>query len=93
MAGFYRSGYTDADGNKKYMVVTQFEATDCRRCFPCWDEPNLKATFDVTLIVPVNRTALSNMNVIQEEKLENSMKSVRFSTTPIMSTYVHYNSL
>jgi aminopeptidase 2 len=38
MAGFYRSGYTDSNGNKKYLVVTQFEATDCRRCFPCWDE-------------------------------------------------------
>ncbi len=38
MAGFYRSGYTDSNGSKKYLVVTQFEATDCRRCFPSWDE-------------------------------------------------------
>lgn len=37
MAGFYKSSYT-LDGVKKNMVVTQFEATDCRRCFPSWDE-------------------------------------------------------
>jgi aminopeptidase 2 len=38
MAGFYRSSFKDEMGNKKYMFVTQFEAVDCRRCFPCWDE-------------------------------------------------------
>ncbi len=38
MAGFYRSEYADIMGAKKFMVVTQFEATDCRRCFPSWDE-------------------------------------------------------
>lgn len=37
------------------------QATDARRAFPCWDEPAIKATFDITLIVPKERVALSNM--------------------------------
>jgi aminopeptidase 2 len=53
-------------------------------------QPNLKATFDVTLIVPENRTALSNMPVVKDVKLEanTGLKSVSFATTPIMSTYL-----
>ena len=45
----------------KFCAVTQFESTDARRCFPCWDEPALKATFDATLVVPKDLVALSNM--------------------------------
>ena len=41
--------------------MTQFEPTDARRCFPCWDEPSLKATFGMTLTVADDRVALSNM--------------------------------
>ncbi|KAJ3214021.1 Aminopeptidase 2 mitochondrial [Dinochytrium kinnereticum] len=91
MAGFYRSSYTDKDGNKQHMVVTQFEATDCRRAFPSFDEPALKAVFDVTLVVPTHLTALSNMNAIGEELVEEDgkkLKAVTFATTPIMSTYL-----
>lgn len=38
MKGFYRSKFKGLDGEDKYNGVTQFEATDARRCFPCWDE-------------------------------------------------------
>ncbi|RKO85972.1 peptidase M1, membrane alanine aminopeptidase, partial [Blyttiomyces helicus] len=91
MAGFYRSLYTDQAGVQKFMVVTQFEATDCRRALPSWDEPNLKATFAVTLNVPVDRTALSNMNQTAEKEVVingKTLKSVTFATTPKMSTYL-----
>jgi aminopeptidase 2 len=73
------------------MVVTQFEATDCRRAFPCWDEPALKATFDVTLNVDPAHTALSNMNQIKETEITKNgkvLKSCTFAKTPLMSTYV-----
>lgn len=90
MAGFYRSKYIDNNGNEKYMVTTQFEATDARRAFPCGDEPSLKATFDITLHVPRNLTALSNMPIIEErDHYDNyDLKTVRFQQTPIMSTYL-----
>ena len=50
MAGFYRSEYKSVEGEKRIMASTQFEALDARRCFPCWDEPARKATFELTLV-------------------------------------------
>lgn len=47
--------------NKFYAILMILQATDARRAFPCWDEPAVKATFDVTLVVPKDRVALSNM--------------------------------
>ncbi|KAL2896979.1 Aminopeptidase M1 [Bienertia sinuspersici] len=86
MKGFYRSVY-DCNGEKKNMAVTQFEPADARRCFPCWDEPAAKATFKITLDVPSDLVALSNMPVA-EEKLEGGLKTVYFQESPIMSTYL-----
>ncbi len=88
MKGFYRSKYTDPNGKEKYAATTQFEATDARRAFLCGDEPALKATFDITLIVPKELTALSNMEVISEEEYDQNKKSVKYKRTPIMSTYL-----
>ena len=69
-AGFYRSEYISArDGTKKYMAVTQFEATDCRRAVPCVDEPAAKATFLVTLVCQPDVKAISNMPVVRAETL------------------------
>ncbi|CAB3259962.1 unnamed protein product [Arctia plantaginis] len=87
MKGLYRSKYVTPGGEERYAAVTQFEATDARRCFPCWDEPAIKATFDITLEVPSDRVALSNMPV-KEEKLNGAKKIIHFDTTPIMSTYL-----
>lgn len=88
MAGFYRSKYKDAlTGEEKYMVSTQFEATDARRAFPCFDEPNLKAKFTITLISDKKFVQLSNMDVASEV-IENDLKTTKFNTTPLMSTYL-----
>ncbi|XP_065336778.1 aminopeptidase N-like [Cloeon dipterum] len=60
LAGFYRSGYME-NNKQKWMLVTQFEATAARRAFPCFDEPALKATFDVSIARRKGWTVLSNM--------------------------------
>ncbi|KAK3030912.1 hypothetical protein RJ639_036650, partial [Escallonia herrerae] len=87
MKGFYRGTYVEG-GVKKNMAATQFEAVDARRCFPCWDEPALKATFKITLVdVPLELTALSNMP-ISLEKVDGQLKTVYFEDSPIMSTYL-----
>ncbi|KAG0371253.1 aminopeptidase [Gamsiella multidivaricata] len=74
MNGFYRSSFKDEDGKTHYIATTQFEATDARKAFPCWDEPAIKATFDITLRVPSDLVALSNMNVISEKEVGHSGK-------------------
>ncbi|KAM7510796.1 hypothetical protein LguiB_009671 [Lonicera macranthoides] len=86
MKGFYRSTY-EHHGEKKNMAVTQFQSVDARRCFPCWDEPAFKATFKITLEVPAELIALSNMPVV-EEKVDGNLKTVYYLESPIMSTYL-----
>ena len=88
MAGFYRAKYTDKQSGKtKYMATTQMEPTDARRAFPCFDEPNLKATFAITLVSDPLYTHLSNMDV-KSENIKDGKKYTHFNTTPKMSTYL-----
>ncbi|CCK70993.1 metallo-aminopeptidase KNAG_0F03310 [Huiozyma naganishii CBS 8797] len=88
MAGFYRAKYEDKKtGKTKYMATTQMEPTDARRAFPCFDEPNLKATYAITLVSKPEFTHLSNMDV-KEESVSNGKKVTTFNTTPKMSTYL-----
>lgn len=87
MCGFYRSSYEVGD-TKKWMASTQFEAVDARRAFVCWDEPSLKATFDVQLTVPKGMTALSNMHALEETESTDGRRTFRFARTPKMSTYI-----
>ncbi|RDA91051.1 hypothetical protein CP533_6116 [Ophiocordyceps camponoti-saundersi (nom. inval.)] len=89
MAGFYRSTYKREDGSQGILATTQMEPTDARRAFPCFDEPALKAKFTVTLVAEKPLTCLSNMDVASESDVaEGSKKSVRFNTSPPMSTYL-----
>lgn len=88
LLGFYRSQYTQ-NGKTKYLATTQFEAADARRAFPCWDEPEAKATFDISIIADNKFTAISNMPVKSKKKM-GSKTIYKFSKTPIVSTYLIY---
>ena len=88
LRGFYRSQYTGPDGQILYMATTQFEATDARRAFPCWDDPSTKAIFQVNLIVPSDLQAISNTMPFEETIIENNKRLVRFEESPKMSTYL-----
>ena len=88
LLGFYRSQYLDTNGETKYLAATQFESTDARRAFPCWDEPERKATFDVTLKIAQDLTAISNMPVVNVSNDSLNTKTITFEETPVMSTYL-----
>lgn len=87
LRGFYRSTYKDSSGTLRTLAATQFEATDARRAFPCWDEPDFKAVFSTTLVVNPQLTAISNTSIVSES-LEDGKKVVQFAETIIMSTYL-----
>ncbi|MDQ1438372.1 MAG: tricorn protease interacting factor [Acidimicrobiaceae bacterium] len=88
LRGFYRSTFTDDDGNERVIATTQFESTDARRAFPCWDEPDRKAVFGVTLVVDKGLTAVSNSPIAEEDDLGDGRRQVRFADTMKMSTYL-----
>ncbi|RWS11504.1 Puromycin-sensitive aminopeptidase-like protein [Dinothrombium tinctorium] len=88
--GFYRSNYINAEGEERFVASTLFQPTNARRAFPCWDEPEFKAKFHITLIVPADKVALSNTNVISQQPFRENkdFKVVEYSITPLMSTYL-----
>jgi aminopeptidase N/puromycin-sensitive aminopeptidase len=84
LRGFYLS-----KTKTRNYAVTQFEPTDARRAYPSFDEPALKATYDVTLVVDSGDTAISNTNIISDQPGPIAGKhTLRFATTPKMSTYL-----
>jgi aminopeptidase 2 len=98
--GFYRStvdilSYNDNNNSevsikKKHYGITQMSPTHCRRVFPCFDEPSLRATFDLTLDVPKHMIALSNMPQMysQDNLMTSETKRIRFQRTPSMPTFL-----
>jgi aminopeptidase N len=85
---FYMRYQEQGTGARKIMLGSQFEATDARRFFPCWDEPVFRARFQLTAVVPENWLAVSNMPVESEDKIAGG-KEVRFAATPPMSSYLN----
>ena len=88
LRGFYRSVFTDAAGNEQVIATTQFEAADARRAFPCWDEPDFKAVFAVTLAIPEGLTAVSNEAETGRRSLGDGRVEITFADTIPMSTYL-----
>lgn len=90
LRGFYRSQY-EQDGETKHIATTQFESTDARRAFPCFDEPAQKAIFNLKLVIPKHLSAISNtMEIPTPAGIEHDegYKVVTFASTPKMSTYL-----
>src|SRR5919109_315021 len=85
---FYAHYQEQGSGARKVMLGTQFEATDARRLFPCWDEPSFRARFQLTAVVPEKWVAVSNMPVESEEKTRGG-KQVRFGMSPAMPSYLN----
>ena len=89
LRGLYLAKYPQPDGKPdKYAAVSQFAPTDTRRCFPCWDEPEIKATFHLTVVAEVEHQVLSNMPIIKQAVKCGGKKHVSFDVTPMMSTYL-----
>ncbi len=88
MRGFYRSTYEGEDGGTRTIATTQFESTDARRAFPCWDEPDLKAVFGTTLVVDQGLLAISNGPEVERTTSGGGRVRVRFADTMPMSTYL-----
>lgn len=86
MHGIYRSNY-ELDGKPKAVVSTQFESHHAREAFPCIDEPEAKATFDLTLVTPAGYDVIGNMPITGQAEDGGSVSST-FGTTPKMSTYL-----
>jgi puromycin-sensitive aminopeptidase len=87
LRGFYRSTYTDDDGAEQVIATTQMQATDCRRAFPCWDEPEYKAVFAITLDVDDGLTAISNGDEV-DRQASDGRTVIRFADTMLMSSYL-----
>lgn len=88
LRGFYRSTFTDDEGSQRVIASTHLEATDARRAFPCFDEPEMKAVFAITLDVPDGLFAVSNAPELEVSALENGRRRVLFEDTMKMSTYL-----
>jgi aminopeptidase N len=98
MRGLYRSMYKGLDGTMRTMATTQFEATDARRAFPCFDEPALKATFSLQVTMPRGLECISNTPIVSQHTYTTTNNSndgpallvttTTFGKTPLMSTYL-----
>jgi puromycin-sensitive aminopeptidase len=88
LVGFYRSKFKDSSGREHLIATTQMESTHARQAFPCWDEPDFKATFAVTLVVPQGLAALSNGEELASEPVGDGRRRVTYAETMRMSSYL-----
>lgn len=86
LVGFYLSHY-ESHGEAGALATTQFEATFARKCFPCWDEPAFKATFDIAIVAPEGMTAIANSSEISRQSVAGG-QLITFAQTIAMSSYL-----
>src|ERR1035437_2116422 len=83
-----RGLYLGKDDKGRKYAATQFEATDARRAFPSFDEPDYKATFDITAVADKGQVAISNYKVVSDTPGPGDKHTVKFATTAKMSSYL-----
>jgi len=83
-----RGLYLGKDDQGRKYAATQFESTDARRAFPSFDEPDYKATFDITAVADKGMVAVSNQKVVSDTPGPGDKHTVRFATTAKMSSYL-----
>lgn len=88
LRGLYRAFYKDADGQTHPIATSQCQSTDARRIFPCWDEPDFKATYQTTMVVADGLEAYSNTSELERVALGDGHTEFRFDKTMKMSTYL-----
>ena len=86
--GLFALDYKNVEGKDARSLFTQFEAADARRFVPSWDEPDYKATFDLTARIPANEMAVSNMPAASSKNITGGLKEVSFQRSPVMSSYL-----
>ena len=86
-SGLFALDYESPQGPKR-ALYTQFEAPDARRFFPGWDEPNFRTPYDLSVTVPAGQDAVSNMPQAGAETHPDGSRTVRFQTSPSMSSYL-----
>ena len=88
LRGWYRSTFVDQNGTEQVIATTQMQSTDCRKAFPCFDEPDMKAVFAVDLTVQDGLMAISNGPETHRESTADGRTRVWFKDTMAMSTYL-----
>jgi puromycin-sensitive aminopeptidase len=88
LVGFYRSTFKDAAGKEHALACTQFEPADARRMFPCFDEPDFKATFKLSVRAKKGLTAIANAPVERHSENKDGTTTFDFEATPPMSSYL-----
>ncbi|OWF44858.1 endoplasmic reticulum aminopeptidase 2-like [Mizuhopecten yessoensis] len=90
LSGFYLSSYKTPDGEVKYLGTTQFESTGAREAFPCFDEPDMKAKFTMSIVRDQNQISLSNMPRLTSTPYNKSNGLIvdKFQQSVGMSTYL-----
>ena len=83
-----RGLYLGKDDKGRKYAATQFEATDARRAFPSFDEPDYKATFDITAVADKDQVAISNYKIVSDTPGPGEKHTVKFATTAKMSAYL-----
>ena len=88
LKGFYRSKFLTKEEEEKWIATTQFEPTSARNAFPCWDEPEYKAVFSISIVADKKYLRVSNEKVLSEKEVGNNKIETTFVDSMKMSTYL-----